>query len=116
MAYPSFIDHLVFRVADLGRTERFYQVLLGEPTFKGEGFLFYTVGETRIFFTSTADSSGGFDKEAVGLNHLALGVRSRQELEAIEERLNGGGVRHSGISVDKHGKKDYIWLDDPDGF
>lgn len=31
MIYPNFVDHLVFRVEGIERTERFYSALLGQP-------------------------------------------------------------------------------------
>jgi catechol-2,3-dioxygenase len=115
MIFPSFVDHLVFRVEELGRTERFYNVLLGEPLHRSEEAIVYAVGDTRVFFTR-ASGAGTYDKEAVGLNHFALGVRTLGDLQAIESQLSGAAIKHSGIRVDRHGQKDYIWLDDPDGF
>jgi glyoxylase I family protein len=38
MFFPDFVDHLVFRVADMDRTERFYTALLGEPL-KEDGYI-----------------------------------------------------------------------------
>jgi hypothetical protein len=32
MMYAQFVDHLVFRVADLAKTEQFYTMLLGQPS------------------------------------------------------------------------------------
>ena len=116
MIYPAFVDHLVFRVAELVRTERFYTALLGQPTAKSEFSVMYRVGDTRLFFT-LADASllATFNKENVGLNHLAFGVRTGEELRAIETQLEGQGISHSGIGLDRYGQKEYIWLDDPDG-
>jgi glyoxylase I family protein len=115
MTSPSFVDHLVYRVAALGRTERFYTALLGEPSFSNEDAVAFTVGDTRLFFTP-ASGLGAHDKEAIGLNHLALGVRTPEQLKAMETKLNGAGIKNSGIKLDPDGKKDYIWFDDPDGF
>jgi catechol 2,3-dioxygenase-like lactoylglutathione lyase family enzyme len=56
MIYPTLIDHLVFRVADLDRTELFYTKLLGQPSYRdGEG-LMYITGGTRLFFTLVDES------------------------------------------------------------
>jgi glyoxylase I family protein len=114
MTSPSFVDHLVYRVAALGRTDRFYSVLLGDPAVSNADLVQYVVGDTRIFFTA-ASGFGAHDKEAVGLNHLALGVRSLDQLKAIESKLTTAGIKHSGIKIESHGGKEYIWLDDPDG-
>jgi catechol 2,3-dioxygenase-like lactoylglutathione lyase family enzyme len=74
MICPTFVDHLVFRVAELDRTERFYTVLLGHTPHKTEGSLMYKTGDTRLFFTRCDQHISGLqDKEKVGLNHLAFG-------------------------------------------
>jgi glyoxylase I family protein len=113
---PNFVDHLVFRVAELDRTERFYTALLGQSPCRAEGSLKYKVGDTRLFFTCSNDHQPAhYDKEKIGLNHLAFGVRTLEELQTIQTQLNGIGVFHSGIRMDKYGQKEFIWLDDPDG-
>ena len=76
----------------------------------------YQVGDTRLFFTrSDTYQAGLYDKEKAGLNHLAFGVRTLEELQAIRAELDSLGVAHSGIKRDKYGQKEFIWLDDPDG-
>ena len=116
MIYPRFVDHAVFRVADLRKTEGFYTILLGEPSHRAEDSLMYEVGDARLFF-SVCDVANPriYDKEQIGLNHLAFGVRSLEELQTIRERLDGAGIVHSGIVIDRYGGKEFVWLDDPDG-
>ena len=116
MLLTTFIDHLVFRVAELDRTERFYTALLGEPVERTEESLMYISGKTRLFFTLAAESARKpHDKEAVGLNHLAFGVRTLEELRKVQAHLDEQDLIHSGILLDPYGLKDFIWLDDPDG-
>jgi glyoxylase I family protein len=116
MTYPNFVDHLVFRVAEVGRTERFYTALLGQPLQRAEGSIMYQVGDTRLFFTrSDKHQAAPYEKEKVGLNHLAFGVHTLEELQAIRSQLDSLGVAHSGIERDKYGQREFIWLDDPDG-
>jgi glyoxylase I family protein len=113
---PEFVDHLVFRVADVGKTQKFYSAFLGEPLESASGSVVYQVGGTKIFFTAyTATDVRGFDKEQLGLNHLAFGVRKIEELRRIGEELRAAGIQHSGIQIDKYGNKEFIWFDDPDG-
>ena len=114
MYLPTFVDHLVFRVRDMDRTERFYTVLLEAP-FKGDGYIMYTVGNARLFFTPSVDHASPHNKEDVGLNHIALGVRTIGELQRVESQLNEGSIAHSGIKLWQDGLTKYIWLDDPDG-
>jgi glyoxylase I family protein len=116
MSCPGFVDHLVFRVSKLDRTEHFYTALLDRQPERAEDSLMYMVGDTRLFFTSLVEShSGIYDKETIGLNHIAFGVCSLTELEEIREQLDGYGISHSGIHLDRYGLKEFIWLDDPDG-
>ena len=114
MFLPTFVDHLVFRVRDMDLTERFYTVLLEEPL-KADGYIMYMVGDTRLFFTPSVDHASPYNKENVGLNHIALGVRTIEELQRVESQLNEGSVAHSGIKLWQDGLTKYIWLDDPDG-
>ena len=112
----KFVDHLVFRVADLDRTERFYTAVLGQPSHRTEDSVMYLAGETRLFFTRTEKPpQGAHDKERIGLNHLAFGVHGLDELQAVQTLLDASGVSHSGIKLDRYGLREFIWLDDPDG-
>lgn len=115
MIYPEFVDHLVYRVTNLRETERFYTALLGPPSHRISDSIMYQVGYTRIFFTCCVQTDlGSFDKEKVGLNHLAFGVRTLEELQLIQKQLDSAGVSNSGIKVDRYGQREFIWLDDPD--
>jgi glyoxylase I family protein len=116
MICPKFVDHLVLRVAELDKTERFYTALLGQSPEQAEDSLMYRAGDTRLFFTlSNRSQQGTYEKERVGLNHLAFGVRTLEELKTIRAQLDSAGIAHSGIQIDHYGKKEFIWLDDPDG-
>jgi glyoxylase I family protein len=115
MICPNFVDHLVFRVAEIERTERFYSALLGPPL-KAEGYVMYMAGDTRLFFTRSVESrQEKYEKEKIGLNHIAFGVRTLQELQTIQAQLDSSGISHSRIKLWQDGLTEYIWLDDPDG-
>jgi glyoxylase I family protein len=111
----KFVDHLVFRVAELGRTERFYTALLGEPSYRTDDSVMYLSGETRLFFTLADGEAQKHEKENVGFNHIAFGVRTLEQLRATEGELNAAGIAHSGIAIDRYGQREFIWMDDPDG-
>ncbi|WP_158787724.1 VOC family protein [Granulicella sp. L46] len=116
MISPKFIDHLVFRISALDRSERFYTALLSQHPERTEQSLLYTVGDTRLFFTLAAEPrSGTYDKEQIGLNHIAFGIDTLADLQAVEQQLSAAGIAHSGIKIDQYGLKEYIWLNDPDG-
>jgi glyoxylase I family protein len=114
MICPNFVDHLVFRVADIERAERFYTALLGQPL-KEDNYIMYLAGDTRLFFTRSMDSrQGAYEKEKIGLNHIAFGVHTLNELQTIQAQLDSSGISHSGIKLWQDGVTEYIWLDDPD--
>jgi glyoxylase I family protein len=116
MISPKLVDHLVFRVSDLGRTERFYTALLSQHAERAEDSLMFTVGDTRLFFTRSDErSSTAYDKEQIGMNHIAFGIRTLTDLEALQQQLDAAEIPHSGIKLDPYGLKEFIWLDDPDG-
>jgi glyoxylase I family protein len=116
MISPKLIDHLVFRVSALDRTEHFYTAILSQQPECAEGSLMYTVGDTLLFFTlSTHPPSTPYDKEQIGLNHIAFGIRSLADLQALQTQLDAAGIAHSGIKLDPYGLKEFIWLNDPDG-
>jgi glyoxylase I family protein len=112
-----YVDHLVFRVRELQATRAFYSALFGAPVAQSENSLMYQVADTKLFFTlATEKIIAPYDKEQPGLNHLAFGVRTAALLREVLNHLNRAGLRHSGIKIDHYGNKEFIWLDDPDGF
>ncbi len=116
MSFPQFVDHLVFRVSALDAAEQFYSALLGEPGYRTEDSLMYIVGETRLFLTLSAEADGSrAEKERAGMNHIAFGLNSLKELEAVQLRLDTARIAHSGTKHDPYGTREFLWLDDPDG-
>jgi len=116
MPITTFIDHLVFRVSALEETERFYTALLSQSPERAEDSVMYQLGQTLLFFTTASGSqTEPHDKERIGLNHIAFGVRTLKELESIEAHLNRCQIAHSGIALDRYGHREFIWLDDPNG-
>jgi len=117
MVPDLYLDHIVFRVREIAQTERFRDAILGKPVFKENESLVYIVGTARLFFTPASHADVDFyDKECTGLNHLAFGVRPSEKLREILDHLNDAGLQNSGVKIDHYGNKEFIWLDDPNGF
>ena len=102
-------------VKNIPTTEKFYSSFLGKPAYLDERMAIYETGETKLFFVLPKGDYETRDKDKGGLNHVAFGVHTPEELKSFETMLNAAAIKHSGIKIDKHGGKDYIWFDDPDG-
>jgi len=113
---PAFIDHLVLIVKDIKETENFYSAFLGAPEHLGDESVSYKIGETKIFFGLPYTEWATLDKDSGGINHLAFGVKTIEELKEFERLLNEAGIKNSSIQIDKYVDKEFIWFDDPDGY
>lgn len=117
MIADLYLDHIVFRVREIAETQHFWDAILGKPVLEEKESLMYIVGATRLFFTRSSHATvNSYDEECSGLNHLAFGVRSLEELREILDHLNNAGLRNSGVKIDRYGNKEFIWLDDPNDF
>ncbi len=112
----AFIDHIVLIVKDVKETEKFYSVFLGEPDQFNDEQIAYKIGDTKIFFGLPYGEYETLNKDKGGLNHLAFGVKSADELRAFENVLNEAGIKNSGVRIDKYGNKEFVWFDDPNGY
>jgi len=111
-----FIDHIVLIVSSIQRTKRFYSSFLGKPHSQDKDAIAYTIGNTKLFFAPPYKKikNNVFNSDRIGLNHLAFGVRTHNELKRFEQKLIKAKIKNSRIQIDKHGKKEYVWFDDPD--
>ena len=112
---PKFIDHIVIIVKDLAISKDFYSKFLGEPEENYNDSISYKIGDTKIFFGLPYGEWQKTDKDLSGLNHLAFGVRTMEELNIFGKIINDSNIKNSGIIKEKDSKKDFIWFDDPDG-
>ena len=112
-----YLDHVVLTIRDIKRTKEFYAKIFGEPDYQvDDGFMYY-LGQTRLFFTlprGPQAANDRFDPTRVGLEHIAVGVTTIDDLSAYATALDEAGIKHSGIHIDNHSNKEKIWLDDPD--
>ena len=109
----QYIDHIVLIVKNMEETEKFYTSFLGKPEHISENSVTYKVGETKIFFSLPYGEYKKSDKDKSGLNHLAFGVKTGEELKGFERILNEANIKNSGIKIDKYGNNEFIWFDDP---
>jgi len=112
------IHHIVLTVKNIPRAQNFYSKVLGKPNYVDKYQIMYQVGKTKMFLVTPygkIPKNDKFNPNRVGLEHLAFGVASLRILKQIQSGLNKNKIKHSGIHVDQHSKKEKIWLNDPDG-
>lgn len=95
--------HVTLNVTDLSRARAFYEGVLGlevDQDFPGEK-LRLRIGETgRLVLRPPlpgTPSGDRFKEQRIGLDHLAIGVSGREELERLAEVL-----RRNGVAADLH--------------
>lgn len=97
---PTGFHHITLNVTDLARARAFYEGVLGftvDQDFPGEK-LRLRFGEgspARLVLRPPlpgTPAGDAFSERRIGLDHLAVGVAGRAELEALKEALRRGGV------------------------
>lgn len=113
------ITHVALTVTDLARSVPWYRRLFdAEPVLDEDTGPFrhvvWQIGGTLLGLHQFPDPQPGtFDERRVGLDHVAFGCSTRQELEAWEARLDELGVTHGGIVDAGYGSG--LSFRDPDG-
>jgi len=113
------LGHVVLRVTDIDRAEKFYAGLLGLPImtqYRGNGtkMTFFTLGNHHDFAVMevTGEGSATGDK-AVGLHHVAFKIGTElDELREAKAMLDAAGVACDPID---HEVTKSLYFADPDG-
>ncbi len=115
----SSLGHVVLRVRDRERAERFYGGVLGLPVCArfDEGGLkmaFFTLGNHHDFAVMEVSGEGSSHSEsAVGLHHVAFKIGdSLAELREARAKLDAAGVATTPID---HDVTKSLYFADPDG-
>ncbi|MFL5911735.1 MAG: VOC family protein [Gaiellaceae bacterium] len=98
------INHVAVTVTDLAVSEAWYTMVLGvEPVLDEDTGSFrhivYSVGNTLLGLHGFPDlvTTERFNERRPGLDHIAFGCASREELEKWAARLDELGVAHGDI-------------------
>jgi glyoxylase I family protein len=117
----SGFHHITLNVSDLERAHRFYAALPGfviDQDFPGEKLRFRigAAGARLVLVPPLPGTPDGdrFSEYRIGLDHLAIGVSSRDELESMLEALRSVGAETDGIHMDRAGEVAMITFRDPD--
>jgi glyoxylase I family protein len=106
--FPA-INHVALTVTSLERSVPWYRALLGSDPILDEDTgpfrrVAWLASGTVVGLTQFPDPSGTdpFNERRPGLDHLAFGCATRDELEAWENRLHELGIRNGGIVDTPH--------------
>ena len=113
------LGHVVVRVTDRDRAERFYGEVLGLPICArldeaGFKMAFFTLGNHHDFAVMEVSGEGSTRSEsAVGLHHVAFNIGTTlAELREAKAKLDAAGIATTPID---HEVTKSLYLSDPDG-
>jgi catechol 2,3-dioxygenase len=113
------LGHVVLRVTDRARSERFYGEVLGLPICarydeNGLKMAFFTLGNHHDFAVMEVSGEGSSRSEsAVGLHHVAFKIGSKmEELLDAKAKLEAAGLTLSPVD---HDVTKSLYFEDPDG-
>lgn len=118
MVTPKQLGHLVIRVRDLERSERFYSDVLGlHVTNKRPGqMIFMSAGDSsshELALVPVGDDAPGPETDRVGLYHFAWEMESLDDLKRLYADMKAKDVKIGGIG--DHGISLGVYFFDPDG-
>lgn len=113
------LGHVVLRVTDCARAERFYNGVLGLPICarfdeNGMRMTFFSLGNHHDFAVVEVSGEGSSDSEsAVGLYHVAFKIGDDiEDLREAKAKLEAAGVTPTPID---HEVTKSLYFSDPDG-
>lgn len=111
------IDHITIMIGNVKKTEKFYSKIFGKPVHRDNYSVAWKFGDTKLFFGLPFKklANNTFNRNRIGLNHLAWRARTLDDLRKRKDSLDKAGIKNSGIIRDKYKHREYIWFNDPDG-
>lgn len=113
------LGHVVLKVTDLVRAEKFYNGLLGLPVCArldqdGYELTFFSLGNHHDFaIMKVGGGDHGQDEDRIGLHHVAFKIGTNlDDLREAKKKLDSAGV--SAEPMD-HEVTQSLYLQDPDG-
>ena len=99
--FPA-VTHFAVTVSDLDRSIAWYEALFETPAFfVGDEatyrFAVWLEPSFALHEHGTGSDGSPFDEHRIGLDHIAFGCATREELEAWPARLDALGIEHGEI-------------------
>jgi glyoxylase I family protein len=102
---PTGYAHVRLTVTDIARSKQFYDSVFGlpvaidgqdgDPAFAFGGVIYAIDSSTLLGLRPVADDR--FDEDRTGLDHLALKVGSKAEIDDAARHLDSLGIPHEGV-------------------
>lgn len=127
------IHHITIRVENPLASRRFYEEVVGlsfmeipapteaTRTWRGSPesgyFLASQTGDTFLVVAPPLEKTPAgdrFSEYRVGVDHVALAIDDRAELDSLVARLGAEGVETQGVEIDPVMGKEYVAFRDPD--
>ena len=113
------LGHVVLKVADLERSEQFYNGVLGMPVCarfdeQGMKMTFFSLGNHHdLAITKVSGKEAAADEKAVGLDHIAFCIgKSLDQLLEAKAQLEAAGIVPNPVD---HEVTKSLYFRDPDG-
>lgn len=118
MVKPKRLGHVVIRVRDLARSERFYTDVLGlHVTSRIDDRMVFlsAAGDSshELALTAVGEDAPGPDADRVGMYHFAWEMESFDDLRKLHRELGEKNVTIAGLG--DHGISTGVYFFDPDG-
>lgn len=112
------VHHIALRVNSLDTTKYFYGDVLGfRLILDTDELIIYAMGRTFIAFKVADPRDKKFDHFSpfeIGLDHIAVGIETEEELNRIVRLLDQHNIENTGAKLDETLQKMYVAFKDPD--
>ncbi len=123
MAEINGMAHVILTVSQYEKAKTFYSKLMPEMglqcVFDNEGLIYFVGGRTAVGIQPCKSEFAGerFEQGRVGLHHICLRARSREDVDKVDALLREMGANIVTPATEGHWAPGYYYVlfEDPDG-